>query len=95
MAETNTVLYLVRTLMIDGISSINQLVWELVINCIPGSSKCVKFVPFHPKNLPKGRNFTYMEDPGIYICTSILLFNYEMKTREVQWSLSCCEIAKA
>ena len=34
---------------------------------IPGSSKCVKFVPFHPKNLPKGRNFTYLEDPGIYI----------------------------
>ena len=32
---------------------------------IPRSSKCVKCVPFHPKNLPKGRNFTYMEDPGI------------------------------
>ena len=32
---------------------------------IPGSSKCVKFVPFHPKNLPKGRNFTYLENPGI------------------------------
>ena len=32
---------------------------------IPGSSKCVKFVPFHPKNLPKGRNFTYLEDPGM------------------------------
>ena len=27
----------------------------------------VKFVPFHPKNLPKGRNFTYLEDPGIYV----------------------------
>ena len=26
----------------------------------------VKFVPFHPKNLPKGRNFTYLEDPGIW-----------------------------
>ena len=26
---------------------------------------CVKFVPFHQKNLPKGRNFTYLEDPGI------------------------------
>ena len=34
---------------------------------IPGSSKCVKFVPFHPKNIPKGRNFTYLEDPGILI----------------------------
>ena len=33
---------------------------------IPGSSKCVKFVPFHSKNLPKGRNFTYMEDLGIH-----------------------------
>ena len=33
--------------------------------CIPGSSKCVKFVPIHPKNLPKGRNFTYLEDTGI------------------------------
>ena len=32
---------------------------------IPGSSKCVKFVPFHPKNLPKNINFTYREDPGI------------------------------
>ena len=32
---------------------------------IPGSSKCVKFLPFHPKNIPKGRNFTYLEDPGI------------------------------
>ena len=32
---------------------------------IPGSSKCVKFVPFHHKNLPKGRNFTYLEDPGM------------------------------
>ena len=37
--------------------------------CIPGSSKCVKFVPFHQKNLPKGRNFTYLEDPGIYLNT--------------------------
>ena len=34
---------------------------------IPGSSKCVKCVPFHQKNLPKGRFFTYLEDPGIYI----------------------------
>ena len=33
---------------------------------IPGSSKCVKFVPFHPKNQPKGRKFTKLEDPGIF-----------------------------
>ena len=33
---------------------------------IPGPSKCVKFMPFHQKNLPKGRNFTYLEDPGIF-----------------------------
>ena len=27
---------------------------------------CVKFVPkSHPKNVAKGRNFTYLEDPGI------------------------------
>ena len=32
---------------------------------MPGSSKCVKFVPFHKKKLPKGRIFTYLEDPGI------------------------------
>ena len=32
---------------------------------------CVKCVPFQPKNLPKGRNFTYLEDPGIsYLCLS-------------------------
>ena len=29
---------------------------------IPGSSKCVP----HQKNLPKGTNFTQLEDPGIY-----------------------------
>ena len=34
---------------------------------IPGSSKCVKCVPFHPKNQPKGRNFTYLEDPRVAI----------------------------
>ena len=39
---------------------------HIMIYDIPGSSKCVKFVPFHPKNLPKNRNFTYMEDPGIH-----------------------------
>ena len=38
---------------------------------IPGSSKCVEFVPFHPqkatKNLPKGRNCTYLIQVYIYI----------------------------
>ena len=33
----------------------------------PGSCKCEKHVPFHQKNLSKGRNFTYLEDPGIHI----------------------------
>ena len=32
---------------------------------IPGSSKCVKCVLFTQKNLPKNRNFTYMDDPGM------------------------------
>ena len=32
---------------------------------IPASSKCVKCVPFRPKNQPKGWNFIYLEDPGI------------------------------
>ena len=31
---------------------------------LPGFSKCVKFVPFHFNKLPKGRNSTYLEDPG-------------------------------
>ena len=34
---------------------------------IPGSSKCVKIVPFHPKNLPKGRNFTIWKTQVYYI----------------------------
>ena len=38
------------------------------LKIIPGSSKCVKFVPFHPKNIPKGGNSTYLEDPGITFC---------------------------
>ena len=33
---------------------------------IPGSSKCVKFVPFHHKNPPKGRLFYYLEDLGMF-----------------------------
>ena len=28
---------------------------------------CVKIVPFHPKNVPKGRHFTSLEDPGIHV----------------------------
>ena len=39
---------------------------------MPGSSKCVKVLPFHQKDLPKRRNFTSLEDPGRYICTGIL-----------------------
>ena len=27
----------------------------------------VQFVPFYPKGLPKGRHFTYLEEPGIMI----------------------------
>ena len=27
-------------------------------------------MPFQPKTQPKGRNFTYLEDPGIYIYIS-------------------------
>ena len=42
---------------------------------IPGSSKCVKFVPFHQKNLPKGTNVTQLEDPGIIDnCNTIVCF---------------------
>lgn len=43
---------------------------------IPGSSKCVKVAPFH-QNMPKGRSFTYLEDPGISInihCLNFLTF---------------------
>ena len=32
---------------------------------IPGSSKYVRFVPFHQKNVQKGRIFTHLEDSGI------------------------------
>ena len=48
-----------------------SLTVDVVYIYMPGSSKCVKFVPFHPKNKPKGRHFTYLEDPGIsytHIC---------------------------
>ena len=44
-------------------------IWQNVGKGFIPSSKYVKFVPFHPKNLPKGRNFTYLEDPGIFIYT--------------------------
>ena len=36
-----------------------------IIFVIPGSSKRIKFLPFHQKNSPKVRIFTYLEDPGI------------------------------
>ena len=64
-------------------------------NGIPGSSKRVKFVPFHPKNLPKRRNFTYMEDPGIChmwicclssgMCVIRMVFHGFVPPRHVQW----------
>ena len=44
-------------------------------NChstIPGSSKYVK-LPFHQKHVQKGRNFAYLEDPGIYKDLLLLL----------------------
>lgn len=44
----------------------------------PGSSKCVNFVSFHTpqKKLPKGRFFTYLEDPGWFMKKNVpgLLF---------------------
>ena len=41
-------------------------VGKYTIYHIPGSSRYVKFLLFHlKKKLPKGRNFTYLEDPGI------------------------------
>ena len=43
---------------------------------IPGSSKCVKFVPFRPKFLPKGRILTYLEGPGIYTPPKIQVYIY-------------------
>ena len=41
--------------------------WSILCKVVtkPGSSKCVKFPPFHQRKLPKGRIFTYLEDPGI------------------------------
>ena len=32
-----------------------------------------KICAFSPKELPKGRNFTYVEDPGIYIYDNIYI----------------------
>ena len=39
----------------------------LCVPFIPGSSKCVKFVPFHEKHIQKGRKFRCLEDPGIHL----------------------------
>ena len=36
------------------------------LNYIPGSSKCVKFLPFGRFFRWKGTNFTHLEDPGIF-----------------------------
>ena len=45
-----------------------------------------KFVAFHPKNRPKGRNFTYLEDPGISICISLSRITLKMNKAGF-WSL--------
>ena len=36
-------------------------------------SKRVKFVPFRQKDPPKGRNFTYLEDPGFVLVGEMLV----------------------
>ena len=41
---------------------------QAIHQLIPGSSRYLKFLPF---NLPKGTNFTHLEDPGI---VNIILF---------------------
>ena len=48
---------------------------------IPGSSKYVKFAPFHLKKLPRGRNFTYLEDPGMnmYMKWSLLVTETDLE----------------
>ena len=48
-----------------GNTHIQQIIFTLRSQ-IPGSSKCLKFVPKSTnKNLPKGSDFTYLEDPDI------------------------------
>lgn len=49
-----------------------------IIQDIPGSSNCVKFAPFHQnKNLPKGKCFTYLENPG-----TVYTFNGDQPSTE-------------
>ncbi len=71
---------------------------------IPGSSKCVKVVPFYPKNPPKGRIFTYLEDPGIILSSlfwdvNVFFVFFQMikihtlrmcKTSSRQWRMKKC-----
>lgn len=45
-----------------------------------------KFVAFHPKNRPKGRIVTYLEDPGISICISLSRITLKMNKAGF-WSL--------
>ena len=45
-----------------------------------------KFVAFHPKNRPKGRNVTCLEDPGISICISLSRITLKMNKAGF-WSL--------
>ena len=60
---------------------------------IPGSFKCVKFVPFHPTKAyqkdPKGRNSTYLEDPGIFTRSSFMTWDFPVCFEETfeTWSL--------
>ena len=48
---------------------LRQILVPTTHSLISGSSECVKVAPFHHKQLPKGRNFTYLEDPGINQCS--------------------------
>ena len=48
------------------------------ISYISGSSNCDNFLPFHPKNQPKGRHFALLEDKVyiyIYICLYMHIYN--------------------
>ena len=52
------------------------------------SSKCVKFVPFHPaKPYQKAEMFTYLEDAGIYIYMYILYTHSCMCSQHVQYTI--------
>ena len=52
-----------RYLVLEFFGGVNKYYIRTYLD-LPGVCKCV---PFHPKNIPKGRDFTYMEDPDVYI----------------------------